>query len=339
MARRRWWSICGVVVAIAAFAWIGYLVDPQRLAAVASAADPLLLVILPVSICLEQLVRAWKWRQLLLALKPVGTLRLFGSIMAGYLANMAVPLGVSPLVRAWLIGRLEHLPMSTVLATVAIDRFVDGLVFVGFAGMVLVVAAFPDPDGRIGLGLLVGAIGSLVVFSLLLLGLALFKPKVRSSTGWFVRLIRLAPRRWAAQFESLGQSFANGITWPAAPWRQAAVIGSSIAIKLIAATHLLWAGLAVGVLLPIQDYFFLLVFLGFLIILSRLVRLPGGFILGGVFALGLLEVPEEEAVLMVAAVAFASMAAVAATGSVALWRSGISLDDLKKRPPPDDEKN
>lgn len=44
---------------------------------------------------------------------------------------------------------------------------------------------------------------------------------------------------------------------------------ASAAIKLVAATHLLWAGLAIGVLLePAQDLF-MIVFLGFLI--SRLV--------------------------------------------------------------------
>ena len=77
--RQRWWSISGALLAIAAFAWIGYLVDPQRLLAVAGAADLRFILILPFAVCLEQLVRAWKWRQLLLALKPTGTSRLFGS--------------------------------------------------------------------------------------------------------------------------------------------------------------------------------------------------------------------------------------------------------------------
>ncbi len=333
--RRRWWSISGALLAIAALAWIGYLIDPRRLLAVATAADPLFLLILPFAVCLEQLVRAWKWRQLLLALKPVGTFQLFGTIMAGYLANMLVPLGVSPFVRAWLVGRLEQLPMSTVLATVAIDRFVDGLVFVGFVAVVLVVAAFPDPDGRIGLGLLVGAIGSLVLFSLVLLGLALLKPRARSSTGWIAGLIRVLAGGWADRVGKLLVSFADGITWPKAPWRQAAVVLASVVIKLIALAHLLWAGLAFGVILTIEDYIFLLVFLGFLIILSRLARIPGGFIVGGMFALGLLDVPDEEAVLIVTSVQLASMLAVAVAGSLALWRGGLSLDDLRRRRDPD----
>ena len=55
--------------------------------------------------------------------------------MAGYLANLLVPLGLSPFVRSWLVVRRENLSMSCVLATVAIDRMIDGLVL---AGVVLV---------------------------------------------------------------------------------------------------------------------------------------------------------------------------------------------------------
>ncbi len=68
-----------------------------------------------------------------------------------------------------------------------------------------------------------------------------------------------------------------------------------------------------------------------LILLSRLARIPGGFILGGVFALGLLKVPEEEGVLIVTSVQLASMLAVAVAGSFALWRGGLSLEDLRGR--------
>ena len=74
---------------------------------------------------------------------------------------------------------------------------------------------------------------------------------------------------------------------------------ASILIKLIAITHLLWAGLAFGVMLDPADYVFLVVFLGFLIILTRLARIPGGFFFGAIFALDLLGVAEEQALAMV----------------------------------------
>lgn len=56
-------------------------------------------------------------------------------IMAGYLANLVVPVGLGPLVRAWLIARVTGLEATEVLATVAVDRVIDGVVFVGFAAL------------------------------------------------------------------------------------------------------------------------------------------------------------------------------------------------------------
>src|SRR3546814_3909122 len=90
-------------------------------------------------------------------------MRLFGAIMAGYLANLLVPFGLSPLVRSWLVARLEALRMSAVLASVAIDRLIDGIVFAGLVFFVVVFATFADPGGEIRLGLVVGATGSLGV--------------------------------------------------------------------------------------------------------------------------------------------------------------------------------
>jgi hypothetical protein len=104
---------------------------------------------------------------------------------------------------------------------------------------------------------------------------------------------------------------------------------ASIVIKIIATTHFLWAGLAFGVLLKPIDYVFLLVFAGFAHILAHIARVPGGFIVGSIFALGLLNVPKEEAIAMVASVQIASMATVAAIGAVALWREGIALSELQ----------
>ncbi|NQU58839.1 MAG: flippase-like domain-containing protein, partial [Rhodospirillales bacterium] len=109
-------------------------IDIERLPAVLREGAPIWLVVLAVSIPLEQVARGWKWRQILFDIRPVSALRLFGAVMAGYFANMLVPVGVSPLVRAWLVARLEGMAVATVLLTTAIERFVDGIVFALIVG-------------------------------------------------------------------------------------------------------------------------------------------------------------------------------------------------------------
>ena len=326
---RRWWSVGGALTGVLALVWVLWRADYDRLQQVVAEADIKFLLLVPLAVAVEQLVRAWKWRQLLHAIRPVSTLRLFGAIMAGYFANLVIPLGISPLVRSWLVARLEALKMSAVLATAAIDRLVDGLIFTGFVTLALIFAVFPDPSGSIRLGLIVGGAGGLALFALLLLALARFKWLAGLPNGWTSRLADRLPARFAGSVKGILQSFAEGIVWPREMWRGLGIVLASVVIKLIAATHFLWAGLAFLVLLRPSDYVFLMVFLGFLIILTRLARIPGGFFLGSIFALDLLGVAEEQALAMVLVVQFSSLLAVVSIGASALWRSGIALDDLR----------
>ncbi len=328
--RRRWWSVGAGVLGVAALVWVLARVDFARLGAVASHADIRYLLLVPLAIVTEQLVRAWKWRQLLYAIQPIGILQLFGAIMAGYLGGLLIPFGASPVVRSWLIARFQRLRMSAVLATVALDRLIDGVVFSAFVVVALTLTIFPDPTGNIRLGLIVGGASSLTLFTLLLIVLVRYKRQTRRADSWVMRLADRMPGRFTAPAARLMQSFADGIVWPRAPWRGAAIVLASILIKLIAITHFLWAGLAFGVLLRPGDYVFLIVFLGFLVILTHFARIPGGFFIGAVFALGLLGVAEEQAVAMAVVVQFASLLTVAGVGALALWIHGIALADLPR---------
>lgn len=327
---RRTWSIGGVTIGLAALVWIFARLDYGRLRDVMATADGVFLAAVPAAIAAEQLVRAWKWRQILHPLRPVPTLRLFGAIMVGFLGNLLIPLGLSPILRSWLIARLESLRLSTILATVAIDRLIDGVVFTAFVAAVLAFAAFPDPDGDIRFGLVVGGIGSLVLFSFLLVLLAQYKRGVERLAGRVMRFAGRLPPRLAERTGALLRSFAQGVVWPYDAWRRVAVVLASIVIKLIAATHFLWAGLAFGVVLRPVEYLFLIVFLGFVVILTHFARLAGGFIVAAVFALGLFGVEPEPALAMTLVVQVSSLATVAGTGAFALWRHGLVLDDLRR---------
>lgn len=318
------------MVGVAALAWIFGRLDYERLYDVLATANGVFLLLVPIAIAAEQLVRAWKWRQILYPLRAVPTLRLFGAIMAGYLANLLVPFGVSPIVRSWLIARLEALKFSAVLASVAIDRLIDGVVFTALVAAVLAYAAFPDPSGDIRLGLVIGGIGSFALFALLLALLARYKRDIEDAGSRIMRLAGRLPVRFVERARALLRSFAQGVVWPAESWRRLAIVLASVVIKLIAATHFLWAGLAFGVALRPVEYLFLIVFLGFIVILTHFARIAGGFIVGAVFALGLFGIEAEQAVAMTLVVQVASLATVAGIGAFALWRHGFTLGDLQR---------
>ena len=251
--------------------------------------------------------------------------------MVGYLSNHVAPVRVSPLVRAWLIARLEALRVGTVLASIALDRIVDGFVFVGFTVAALAFVGFPDEAGTVRDGLVWGAAGSLAVFSALVAGLLFLRCVAFRGTVLPNMLLRRLPDRLARPVDAFAVLFAAGIVLPREGWRRAMIVATSIAMKAVAALHLVFAGLAFGVLLAPMQYVFIMVFLGFLIILAGMLRIVGGFTVGAVFVLGGFGVEVETALAMAVIVQAASFLTLVATGAIALWAEGISLGELRAR--------
>lgn len=329
-AARGWWPWIGAALGVAALAWVLQRLDLERFRADFADADVRFILLVPLAIVAEQAVRAWKWRQLLHPMKPaIDTLHLLGAIMAGYLVSIFVPLGAGPLARAWLVARREALTTSGVLATVALDRVTDGIVFALFIPVALVLVVFPDPAGDIHAGLAWAAVGSLLLFALLLLALIAYRRDTLRENGYAPRLAERLPARFAGPVRGVLVSFAKGIGWPRELWRGFAIVVASVAMKLIAATHFLWACLAFGVALAPGTYLFLMVFLGFAAVLGSWARVPGSFIVAAIFALSLFGVAEATALAAVLVVQGATLLSVAAVGALALWRQGVALADVR----------
>ena len=289
---------------------------------------------LATTILLEQFINGWKWRQLLYDLKPISSFRLTGAMLAGYGANVLVPLGISPLVRSWLIARLENLKVTTVLMTTAIARFIDGVVFALLAGIVALAGQVPQVEGDLRLGLSVAGALNLVLFAGLLWLLYRSQKRLGQDAALVSRFVEWLAARFRGDPRQFRAALSQGIIWPRQPSRKAAVLAASFAAKMVSATHFLWAGLSVGVALPVFDYLFLMVFAGFALVLSRFIRLPGGFVVGSVFALNLLGVADEQALVMILLNHAVSTILVVTIGLVVLWQSGIDIRALAQQQEP-----
>ena len=326
-AMLRRWILPALGAAIAlwlAFRLYGSL-DFARFLAGLREADPFWIAVLGVTILLEQLLSGWKWRQILHDVKPVGTLRLAGALLAGYGANVLVPLGVSPFVRAWIVARLEGLPMATVLSTTVIARFLDGVVFALLAGLVALAGQIPQIEGNLRLGLSVAGALNLALFGGLLWALFRFRALFAREGPLLCRAFDRLAARMGAGGPGLRASLCDGIVWPRARARRLKAIGAAVLGKLVAATHFLWAGLALGVTLGAWDYLFLMVFAGFVMVIGRFVRIPASFIFGAAFALKALGVPDEEALLMILFNYVMTIALIVGIGLFVLWQSGLDI--------------
>ena len=249
--------------------------------------------------------------------------------MAGYLLAILIPFGFGTIARSWLVSRREDLKLTAVLATVALDRMTDGLMFVCLVPVAVLATAFPDPTGGIRAGLAWGGGGSLVLFLALFAGFELFRRQAVSPSPFVRRMGERLPARLSCPTGRLTASFAEGINWPQDPRRIMGIVLASVGIKLFAAMQLVPAGLAFGISLRPAEYLFVMVFLGFLVILGHFLRLTGGFIIAGVFALRLFNVPEEEALAMTLVIQAANILSVAGVGAVALWSQGVALSEVR----------
>ena len=173
-AVQRWLPWLGALIGAAARAWVLRGFDLNRFRAVAADADLRWMLLVPLTIVVEQIVRGWKWRQLLSPLRFMGSVYLFGAVMAGYLLAIVVPFGFGTVARSWLVAKREDIKFSTVLATVALDRLTDGIVFACLVPAAVLFVAFPDPGG-VRAGLIWGGAGSLALFVALLAGLAVYR--------------------------------------------------------------------------------------------------------------------------------------------------------------------
>jgi glycosyltransferase 2 family protein len=323
---RRWvLPLFGAIVALTLIFLLYGDLDVGRFVMELKTARPGWILALGATILLEQLIQGWKWRQLLFDLRPVSSWRLTGAFLAGYGANFLVPLGVSPLVRSWIVARLEGLHMATVLTTTVISRFIDGIVFALLAAIVAMAGQIPKIEGNLENGLIIAGGLNFVVFSGALLLLYMTRAKLYRQGSVIGHLTARLARIGRCRFENLGAAIAEGIIWPSQPARQVGVIVASVAMKAVATTHFIWAGLAVGVTLEFFDYLFLMVFAGFALVLARFIRVPGGFVIGSALALRLLEVPDEQAIAMILLNQMIATFLIVGIGLVVLWQSGFNI--------------
>ena len=322
----RWLvPVAGSALAIGVLFWLYSDLEVETFLLALTNAEPVWFIVLAATILAEQFVRGWKWRQIIFDLKPISSVRLFGAILAGYGIGILVPLGISPLVRSWLIARMEGLRMACVLVTTAIERFIDGIVFAVFAGFVAWAVQIPDVEGDVRTGLAVGSVLGFVFFSALLCVVFIGRSPLGRDMTRVSRWIDWLAAKGGRRFNGLRSAIREGIVWPRERARRLGVILASFLMKVIAATHFLWTGLAVGVVLGALDYLFLMVFAGFALVLARFIRVPGGFVIGSGLALKLLGVPDEQALAMILFNNVMSVILMVGIGLLFLWRSGVDI--------------
>lgn len=91
-------------------------------------------------------LRALRWRHLTDAIQPMPRAALFRAVAVGFMANNIFPLRIGELVRVGYLARETRSPAAAVLATVVLERVIDGL---SVLAMALAAVAFAGSEAEV----------------------------------------------------------------------------------------------------------------------------------------------------------------------------------------------
>lgn len=268
-------------------------------------------------------VRCQRWQVLLRPVARVPFLPLLSATSIGFLCNMVLPLRVGEVVRPVLLARRARLPVSSVLASVVVERLLDMLTILVFLAVVIAVVPVPASIRRGGFVLVISA-GLAVTLVLMLQRRHPLALRITRAT------MALLPRGLRARAESALHDFIEGLQG----------LGDGSGFRLAAYSLYLWTVIAsvFGVGLLACELHGVPLVRGSLAIVTGVavaVSAPsapgfiGTFQVGCVLALGLFGVAEPDAIPYAFVTWAVQWLTQIALGVVFLMRENVSFRDLQ----------
>lgn len=247
----------GVAISILAVALVVRSVDVDATVAVLGRTAPLWLAVAAGFLLVDVILRAVRWRRLLLPVADVALPSVLGYLLIGYLANNVLPARLGELVRCHYLGDREGISRTTALGTVVVERVVDIAVVVAIAAVAILVLSV---RGVVAGAVLVGvAIVSLLVV-LLAIGIVAHRipgaDRVATAASRWPRVGAVAARlrsglAVAGRPRTLGEALALSVVAWGATLLAFAAAGQAIGVELsIGQASLLASGVALAAAIP-----------------------------------------------------------------------------------------
>lgn len=178
--------------------------------------------------------RAWRWHYLLRPIKAIPVREMFPIVTIGYMGNNIYPARAGELLRAYVLRREESIPISASLATIIVERALDGIVMLSFVFLNLPKLADLTVDsgfaGSIQALAIIGAavfLGATAVFILM----AVYTAQARALLGKLS--LRFVPERYRQGFDDIVERFLGGLASLRSPADVLMVFVTSVVIWLL----------------------------------------------------------------------------------------------------------
>jgi glycosyltransferase 2 family protein len=325
----NWKFWIGVLISAVLLAWAVHDVNPQAVWTHIQTVNPIYFVPYLALVAIEVVLRAWKWYVLLTPVKRASFRNLNAATLIGLMANNVLPARAGEFVRAYVGARMERIPFSASLATVVIDRVLDGLTV--SAIFVLTILLLPElPDQVKAAGYLAAGI---YVFALAFLLTLLVKEAL--AFGLMNAVLRFFPHRFGEFVNRIVRAFVGGL----GALKDVRLFGLSIFISVLIwlgyALSVFIMGLAMDINLTVFQSFVVLLIVTILLTLPSTPGFLGAMELGIKLGLVLFGIDESRALAFALVYHVTQYIPITLAGLAVLWLERIGMREISHVPAAD----
>ena len=268
-------------------------------------------------------IRALRWQILLDPLKKISLLAAFSVITITWMANNILPARTSELVRVYLSHHRDKISKSSLIATILVERILDGLTLVAL--LVLLVSFFKFPDWVNKLGVI-----SALVFILATLFLLFLKQARHYIIGFIMKFPGFMPQLVKDKISRILTNFGKGLHIFVLGRHQASTMLSSTFVWLTEALTYCFVLLAFGYKLPFYAPLFILIIVNLGTLIPSSPGYIGTFQFFCILALSAFGISKNSALSYSVVLHALQYITISVVGMVFLHREGLKLSQLGK---------
>lgn len=159
-------NILGLSISIIALLWLATKYDFSEMLPHLQAADYTGLMVVPVVLVANFLLRAARWRLLYSDTRSASLGSFFSAMMIGNLCNNILPARGGELVKIYLLGKTATLPKSRLLASVIVEKSADLIIAISLLGLLLVFYPVPEWARKAGIAISMVTLLSVIAIAL-----------------------------------------------------------------------------------------------------------------------------------------------------------------------------
>lgn len=276
------------------------------------------------------LLRAFRWRVLLVPISPGTSLRSrFAAVNIGFMANNLLPARVGEFARAYALGRMEPVPVSGAFASLVVERFLDGLAIVFFLFVAMAAPSFPDRPAMGDLSLPALIQGVTLILGILLTGMLLLLLFPRPLLRIVEKLARFLPEGLARLLVDAMEAFLEGLRVFQSPRLLLLALVWSLVIWAWQSLAF-WVGfMAFGIQVSYAAALFVNAMVAFAVSVPAAPGFFGTFHAGARVGLGVFGVPAGPTLAFAVGFHLGGFIPVTLMGLYYAWRLGISLQEVE----------